>query len=132
MHFGDLLKHSRPGHHQHKIELPTFTDDIALCIVHHIYKYLIRTEPLRGECKQLFVSFIKPHKAVSKCTISRWIKIWMRKAGIDMTVFTPHSTRGASTSPMERPGIPLKTIMQSAGWTNEHTFAGYFYSRPLE
>jgi integrase len=78
------------------------------------------------------VSFIKPHKAVSKCTISRWIKIWMRKAGIDMTVFTPHSTRGASTSPMERPGIPLKTIMQSAGWTNEHTFAGYFYSRPLE
>lgn len=88
MHFGDLLKHSRPGHHQHKIELPAFTNDITLCIVYHIYKYLIRTESLRGECKQLFVSFIKPHKAVSKCTISCWIRIWMRKAGIDMTVFT--------------------------------------------
>jgi hypothetical protein len=25
MHFGDLLKHSRPGHHQHKIELPACT-----------------------------------------------------------------------------------------------------------
>jgi hypothetical protein len=41
MHFGDLLKHSRPGHHQHKIELPALTDDITLCIVYHIYKYLI-------------------------------------------------------------------------------------------
>jgi len=129
--FGDLLKHSRPGHHQHEILLPAFTDDITLCIVYHIYEYLIRTEPLRGECKQLFVSYIKPHKAVSKCTISRWIKILMRKAGIDMTVFTPHSTRGASTSAMARSGIPLKTIMQTAGWTNEHTFA-VFYNRPLE
>lgn len=108
--------------------LPVFTDDITLCIV---YEYLIRTEPLWEECKQLCVSFIKPHKAVSRCTISRWIKILMRKAGIDMTVFTSHSTRGASTSAMARSGIPLKSIMQTAGWTNEHIFA-VFYKRPLE
>ena len=55
----------------------------------------------------------------------------MRKVGIDMTVFTSHSTRGASTPAMARSGIPLKTIMQTAGWTNEHIFA-VFYKRPLE
>ena len=30
---GDILKHSRPGHHQTEIELPAFPHNARLCIV---------------------------------------------------------------------------------------------------
>ena len=52
---------------------------------------------LRNDEKQLLISCIKPHKAVSRDTISQWIKRFMTAAGIDTSVYKSHTTRAAST-----------------------------------
>ena len=46
--------------------------------------------------EQLFISFLKPYKSVSKCKIARWIKTVMGSAGIDTLKFKAHSTGAAS------------------------------------
>ena len=69
---------------------------------------------------------MKPHKAVSKDTTSRWIKVTLGLAGIGGNVFKPHSTRAAVTSAAAK----HKDILNVAGWSNEKTFA-QFYNTPL-
>ena len=59
--------------------------------------YLDKTMSLRNDEKQLLISYIKPHKAVSRDTISQWIKRFMTAAGIDTSVYKSHTTRAAST-----------------------------------
>ena len=47
-------------------------------------------------------------------------------AGIDITVFTAHSTRKASSSKGNNMGITLKDISKAAGWRNNSTFAKHY------
>lgn len=47
-------------------------------------------------------------------------------AGIDMTIFTPHSTRGASTSAV----VGKIPILKTAGWASESVFRK-FYKREV-
>ena len=60
-----LLKTSRPGKHLACIEFQAYAPDASLCIVKHLQQYLKHTDILRGDVKQLFISYSKPHKAVS-------------------------------------------------------------------
>ena len=53
---------------------------------------------MTGAIIQNFLSHITPFKPVSMETLSRWIKKNLRDSGIDMNIFSPHSTRSASTS----------------------------------
>ena len=55
----------------------------------------------------------------------------MVKAGLDISVFTPHSVRGASTSAALRAKVPLETILTTAGWRKDNTFRKY-YNKPLK
>ena len=56
----------------------------------------------------------------------------MKAAGIDTTVFKPHSTRGAATSAAKAANVPrgIQELMNTAGWRSESTFAK-FYDRPI-
>ena len=83
-------------------------------------------KPLRGDCKQLLFSFQKPYQAVSKDTVSRWLKLVLKQAEIDISMFKAHSTRAASTSAAAASNIPLSTIMASAGWSNADTFSKFY------
>lgn len=91
---------------------------------------MLRTKDLRGNTTQLFLSFVKPFKAVSKSSIARWVKTVLTDAGISMAIFTPHSTRAASTSQANRSSVPLDTIMKTAGWSQTSTFAVYYNKPP--
>ena len=71
---GDVLKHSRPGHHIPELVFPAYEKDERLCPVKYVIQYLKVTRDLRLKEKALLVSYIKPHKAVTTGTISRWIK----------------------------------------------------------
>lgn len=93
-----LLKTSRPGKHLACIEFQAYVPDVSLCIVKHLQQYLKHTDTLRGNVKQLLISYSKPHKAVSPDTISRWIKATLVDAGIDTSKDSAHTTRLASTS----------------------------------
>ena len=80
--------------------------------------------------KQLFISYTKPHKAVSPDTVSRWVKTTLVDAGIDTSKYSAHSTRSASTSAAKGNNISIATIMKSTGWSQESTFAK-FYDKPV-
>ena len=94
----ELTKTKKPGHKADIITLMAFTPDIRLCVYHCLEEYIQRTEKLRSDDGQLFISFNKPHNKVSRETLRRWIKNVMVLAGIDVNIFKPHSTRSASTS----------------------------------
>ena len=125
-----LLKTSRVGHHLHPLKLLAFEPNPALCIVKHLRCYVDRTKPLRGTQSRLLISYQKPYKVVSADTISRWLKTVLNLAGIDTTKFGAHSTRSASTSAAKAMDVSLDVIMESAGWTQESTFAR-FYNKPV-
>ena len=80
--------------------------------IHCIYS---KTGKLRGTESRLFIGTVKPHKHVSKDTISRWIKLVLSLAGIDIKLFKSHSVRSASTSAAKSAGIPIQTILKTAG-----------------
>ena len=94
---GDKLKQSRAGHHLYELEFPAYSPDQRLCPVSDVKQYLTRTKPLRGEITNLFTSFVRPYRSVSKSTISRWVK-----------------------------NVPLATILRTAGWSSECTFVQYY------
>ena len=128
--YGDLLKQSRPGYQLPELTIKSYAPDIRLCLVWILHEYLNRVKPLRGNNYRLFLTTQPPFREASQQTISRWIKNMMVKAGLDMTIFTPHSTRSASTAKARSANIPLSSILKTAGWSRESTFANY-YDKPI-
>ena len=125
-----LLKQHRPGNASSELKFKAYPVDRRLCVIRYLKQYICRTKHVRGEAKQLFISFQKPHNPVSKQTISRWIKSVMSLAGIDTGTYKPHSTRAAATSAANRSDVPVEEILSKAGWSNEKTFRK-FYQKPL-
>lgn len=129
--FGDLLKTSRPGVHQEELNIKGYAPDRRLCVCMCMTEYLKRTEKLRGDRTELLLSFCKPNKPISRDTLARWIKEVLRLAGIDISMYSPHSVRAASVSAAREARVPLKTILSTAGWSSEGTFAKY-YSKKVD
>ncbi|KAK6181896.1 hypothetical protein SNE40_009674 [Patella caerulea] len=121
-----LLKQSRPGSTNQEVELRAYPPDRKLCVVTCLKEYLLRTSDIRKETQFLFISYIKPHKRVSRETISRWIKCVMQMSGIDISVFSSHSTRSASVSKAKENGVPISHLLKIAGWSNSGTFLKYY------
>ena len=122
----EKLKHTTPGTHQKPLIYLAYAPDKKLCIVTQLQEYLKRTSALRGENKQLLISFIKPHKPISTETTSHWIKNFMSFAGIDTSRYKTHSTRAWSTSYLASKHFDLKSIMHAAGWSNEEIFQRFY------
>ena len=63
-------------------------------------EYLNKTEERRrmNNETQLLLSYIQPHKQVMRSTISDWIKNVLKSSGINVSLFTAHSTPSATTS----------------------------------
>ena len=125
-----LLKHNKEGQSLDVIKIKKFTQDRELCPVRTLREYIRRTKDIRGDTDQLFISFKGGHRVV-RSTISRWVRMTLRSAGVDIDVYKPHSTRGAATSKAVHLQVPLETILKRAKWTNCQTFAR-FYKRQIE
>ena len=52
-------------------------------------------------------------------------------AGVDVSVYKPHSTRSAATSKAKANKATLLEIMKTAGWGSAATFAK-FYDKHIE
>ena len=126
----DSLKQSRPGYKNPVLTFKAFTEDVDLCIVTCLHEYLSRTSPIRGDDKCLFVTIKSPHRGASKDTLTRWVRALMTLAGLDTSIFRPHSVRSASTSAAKRGGASVTEIMSTAGWSSTSTFRR-FYDRPV-
>ena len=85
-HFTNLLKTSRPGRHLSPLVVKSFTPDAGICVVTVLRAYFQRTKTFRGKCHQLLISYQKPYKGVTIDTISRWLKLVLKLAGIDTAI----------------------------------------------
>ena len=75
----------------------------------------------------MFLAVVKPHKLVASYTIACWLKDVLGKAGIDVGIFSAHSTRGASTSAAVVAGVTVADILKAADWHSEFTFRRFYY-----
>ena len=128
---GALMKSSRPGKHIMPLVFKAYTVNKELCVVTCLKHYLAKTSSIRNGNDQLWLSFQKPHKPVSKDTVACWINTVLGKAGINTACYSAHSTRSASTSAACVTRLPVDFIMKAAGWSNESTFQK-FYNMPVE
>lgn len=128
----EQIKTSRPGAAQPELVLPFFEKKPGLCVASAVLQYVEITKKLRGkDTEELFVSTMKPFKAVSAQTIGHWVKSLLGKAGVDTEKFTAYSTRHAAVSAAHKRGVDISIIRRSAGWTeNSQTFFK-FYNRPI-
>lgn len=127
--FSELLKTSSFKHHLSELFIQTYPNNDNLCVVQTLKQYLERTKIHRGTESNLFISYQKPYKGVSKGTLGKWIKSVLSSAGIDMDIFKPHSTRSAATS-VAASKIPIETVLRTAGWRTDCTFRR-FYKREI-
>jgi hypothetical protein len=62
---------------------------------------------------------------------SRWIETITVKSGIDINVYSAHSVRSAASSKVRQRFVPIREIMEKAGWSNTSTFFK-FYNKPIK
>ena len=129
-HITEHIKTSKPGASAPIILIKQYPKNAKICPLRTLRDYLSRTNLLRGGASQLFISFQKPYKPVTRQTISRWVNTVMTDAGLDTTRFHPHSTRAASTSKAHKKATPIDVIMSTAGWAKASTFQK-FYNKPI-
>ena len=110
-----LVKQSRQGKPLREFFFPPFPHNSKLCPVETLKQYELLTSSLRSHnVSILSISLVKPHKSVSSATVARWMREVLRLAGIDVSIFSGHTTRGASTSAAARAGISTNDILKAA------------------
>ena len=106
-----------------------FVENPNICPYETLIRYLEMTLPLRAkQAGPLFLSFVKPHKPVTKQSLARWVKSFLVMSGF--MGFTAHSTRGAAASKAKERGVSLEDILTKGNWSNKTTFE-IFYNKTI-
>ena len=125
---GELLKQTKPQKHLAEFYIESSKQNPDICVVQVLNSYLKATKEVPTDTSLFFITQ-KPHNDTSKNTITSWIKLGLKLAGIDLSLFTPHSTRSAAASAVFSK-IPIDTIIKTAGRSSDCTFRE-FYKRPI-
>lgn len=128
----DQIKTSGVNRFQPTLILPYYNERPSICPARVLEQYLIVSSVKRPlNCEFLFISLKKPYKGIGSQSLSRWIKTTLGESGINISIFSAHSTRHASTSAAKRLGVSIDLIKKTAGWTaNSESFAR-FYNREV-
>ena len=94
---GNKLKTTSIKFHVRQIKFPIY-ENANVCPVKLFKQHIDVTKQIRGSITCLFITTSKPYGPASKDIFARWIRLVLHDTGIDMTIFTPHSIRSASTS----------------------------------
>lgn len=127
----DAIKTSGPGRYQPLLIIPKNVNNPTSCVAKCILEYISNTKEIRGDEEKLFISVRKPFKVISSQTVSKWIKQVLFKSGVDVSVFSAHSTRHASTSAALAKGVDISTIRSTANWSENSKVFANFYNRPI-
>ena len=97
------------------MEFHEYSDDEKLRVVACTDEYLGRSAPWRTQGQnQLLLSHMRLYKEVQSSTIANWVKLVLKTAGIDTSLYKykAHSCRSASTSKAKVLGISFKGILK--------------------
>lgn len=126
-HIEGLTKTRRVGQAPYIIKFQEYQQEPKLNVAASIRHYITRTAQIRGEQTQMLISYVKPHRAITPCSVARWLQTCMFLAGVDTSIYKAHSTRSASTSKAKRQGLSSQEIMERANWKRETTFQRYYH-----
>ena len=128
-----LPKNKKNGKRTPVLEFDNFKEDSDLCPVKSLIEYCCLTEPFRRTNKEtsLFLALLKPHMAVSKSSIARWLKDVLKWAGIDTKIYQAHSVRAAATSKAFMKGLSVPDIIKKGNWSQESTWQR-FYNKDIK
>ena len=83
----------------------------------------------RDNSSNPILSFKSPHSPIGASSVGRWIKSFLGDAGVDTSIYSAHSTRGAASS---KPVVlSIDSILRSGSWSSESGFSKH-YNRPVE
>ena len=87
------------------------------------------TEPWRpkGEPSVFFLSYVSPHKPISKPRLAGWVKEVLKLAGVDTQIFTAHSVRGAASSKAFLHGLSVREVLDHGSWSRESTWQRFYH-----
>ena len=111
---GDIMKTSNKKFRIGEIKFPRYRENDKIRVFTCMKEYLKVTGNLRGNITHLFITTTKPCKIASQDTLAKWVKITLQSAGIDMSIFTPHCTKSASTS-RAAARVPIDTVLKIGG-----------------
>ncbi|MPD03743.1 hypothetical protein E2C01_099393 [Portunus trituberculatus] len=84
------------------VRFAAYDRDGPLCVLKILKEYIKRTDELHtgpGNVDgKLLISYVKPHRSISKDTVAQWLKTMLAKCGIDTKRYTAGSVRPASAS----------------------------------
>ena len=127
--FVEHIKTSTPRSPHTKIDIAAYEPDSRICSLTCLKAYIKKTKVLRNTETKLFISYVRPHKLVTRDTVSRWTKETLRLSAIDTKVFTAHGTWSASVSKANE-RRPCSRNLAKAGWKSAETFRKY-YNKPV-
>ena len=126
-----LEKTRKVGQKPRTVIIYSLPEEPRLDPVNCLRLYIERTSHLRPkQGNQLFISTVSPFQPVKSSTIAGWLKRFLDRAGIDTSIWTAHSIRGASTSKALKVGVSVQSILESANWKSVGTFRK-FYNKPM-
>lgn len=129
----EIIKTSTPNRPNPILIVPFFVENESICPAKTLTSYMERTTVSRNlpKTNKLILTIKKPVHNASPQSISRWIKQTLCDGGVNVTLFTAHSTRHASTSAANRSGISIDIIKRTAGWSGNSLCFAKFYNQPL-
>nr|CAH7767173.1 unnamed protein product [Callosobruchus chinensis] len=92
------------------LHIPFFSENKGTCPASTLLKYIDATKGLRQNDDYLFLTYAGKHHRATKQTISRWVKCTLKEAGVDTSLFHPHSTRDSAVSAAKRAGVSIEEI----------------------
>ena len=127
-HLSGNLKQSQPANPPEPIIFHQYPHDGELCPVAAFHQYHLTRTAIFGNQfdDSIFLCHRKPNAPATIDTLARWVKQSMIAAGIDTTIFHPHSCRAASTSKANAAGVPLHQILRAGQWSQESTFFRFY------
>ena len=123
-----VIKKATTMFHPKPIILQAFPADERICPVRNIVEYIKASEKFR-KSKILLLSCYS-HEPIETQTISRYVKLALKAAGINIKIFTAHSTRHTSSADKFMKRLSLNDIIKKGGWKSSSLFRR-FYNLPV-
>jgi hypothetical protein len=122
------VKNVRKGNKPKPVDFHRHVDDIKLCPIACIDKYIAMTAPWRpqGTPSELFLSYIAPHKPITKARLAGWVKETLLMGGVDK-VFKAHSIRGAASAKAFLKGLSVTEVLDRGNWSRESTWQKFYH-----
>ena len=75
------------------------------------------------------MSCVKPHKSVSSKTLSRWVQETLKEAGVDTSLWDPHSVRAAASAHLRANNMDAVALCKRADWSLTTDTYNRFYKK---